>query len=139
MNRRYCVTDQRPSTQGAGASGTHIYLYKVCRLRPRHRAILRFHVVPHAKANEVTGEHGGAIKIKLRAAAREGKANAALRSLLAQELKISQRAIVLEHGEKSRDKLIRIDGPSEEEVRASLFRTKNGGLLGDYLVRPLDQ
>jgi uncharacterized protein len=87
-------------------------------------AILRFHVVPNAKTNEVTGEHGGAIKIKLRAPAREGKANAALRSFLAQELRISQSAIVPEHGEKSRDKLIRIDGLSEEEVRASLFRTK---------------
>jgi uncharacterized protein len=87
-------------------------------------AILRFHVVPNAKTNEVTGEHGGAIKIKLRAAAREGKANAALRSFLAQELRISQSAIVPEYGEKSRDKLIRIDGLSEEEVRASLFRTK---------------
>ena len=53
----------------------------------------------------------------------EGKANAALRRFLAEELKISERAIVLEHGHKSRDKLIRIDGLSEEDVRAGLFRT----------------
>jgi uncharacterized protein len=59
-------------------------------------ATLRFHVVANAKQNKVTGEHGGTIKIKLRAPAVEGKANAALRCFLAGELKISERAIVLE-------------------------------------------
>jgi uncharacterized protein YggU (UPF0235/DUF167 family) len=42
------------------------------------------------------GEHGGAIKIKLRASALEGKANAGLRKFLAKELQISERQIVLE-------------------------------------------
>ena len=67
------------------------------------------------------GEHNGAIKIKLRAPAVEGKANAALRSFLAGELNISERAIVVEHGQKSREKLIRIEGLSEEEARRHLL------------------
>jgi len=46
-------------------------------------ATLRFHVVPNARTNKIMGEHGAAIKIKLRAPAVEGKANAALRSFLA--------------------------------------------------------
>jgi len=79
-------------------------------------ATLRFHVVPNARTNKIMGEHGAAIKIKLRAPAVEGKANAALRSFLAGELKISERAIVLERGQKSRDKLIRIEGLSEEDA-----------------------
>ena len=58
------------------------------------------------------GEHGGAIKIKLRTPAIEGKANAALRCFLAEELNIPKRAIVLEPGHKSRVKMIRIDGMS---------------------------
>ena len=62
-----------------------------------------------------------AIKIKLRAPPLEGKANAALRSFLAEELEISERKIVLERGEKSRDKLVRIEGLSEEEVRRRLL------------------
>jgi len=86
-------------------------------------ATLRFHIVPNAKIDNVAGEHGGAIKIKLRAPAREGKANAALRTFLAEELKIPQRAIVLEHGQTSRDKVIRIDGMSEEDVRSGLLGT----------------
>lgn len=67
------------------------------------------------------GEHGNAIKIKLRAPAIEGKANAALRSFLADELNVAQRAIVVEHGQKCRVKVIRIDGLSEQTIRRSLI------------------
>ena len=84
-------------------------------------ATLRFHIVPNAKQNKVVGEHGGAIKIKLRAPAVDGKANTALRSFLAEALQISEREIVLERGQKSREKLIRIEGLSEEELRRCLL------------------
>ncbi len=84
-------------------------------------ATLRFHVVPNAKENEVVGRHGVAIKVKLRAPAVEGKANAALRSFLAEELNISESRITLASGQKSREKLIRIDGLSEEDVRRRLL------------------
>jgi uncharacterized protein len=83
--------------------------------------ILQFHIVPNAKQNQVIDAHGGAIKIRLRAAALEGKANVALISFLAEELKIPRRAIVLERGQKSRDKLIRIEGLSDNEVRSRLI------------------
>ena len=84
-------------------------------------ATLRFHIIPKAKTDKVIGEHGGAIKVKLRAAAVEGKANAALRRLLAEELNVARQAIVLERGRTSRNKLIRIDGLSDEDVRCRLL------------------
>jgi uncharacterized protein len=84
-------------------------------------ATLRFHIIPKAKTDKVIGEHGGAIKVKLRAAAEEGKANAALRRFLAEELNVAQQAIVLERGRTSRNKLIRIDGLSDEDVRCRLL------------------
>ena len=84
---------------------------------------IRVHVIPNAKIDKVLGEHGDAIKIKLRASAVEGKANTALRRFLAEKLSIPQRAIVLEHGERSRDKVIRIDGLSEKEVGSRLLAT----------------
>jgi len=87
-------------------------------------AILRFHIVPNAKIDRVVGEHGSAIKIKLRAPAIHGRANDALRSFLADELKIPERAIVLEHGHRSRDKLVRIDDLTEEDVRHRLGLTR---------------
>lgn len=86
-------------------------------------AILRFHITPNAKMNKVVGKYGDATKIKLRARAVEGKANAALRRFLAEELKIPPRAVVLERGQKSRDKVIRIDGLSEKDVRFRLLGT----------------
>jgi uncharacterized protein len=84
-------------------------------------AILRVHVVPNATIDCVAGEYGGAIKITLRAPAIEGKANAALIRFLAEQLKLSRHAIVLERGQRSRDKLIRIDELGEEDVRRRLL------------------
>jgi uncharacterized protein len=84
-------------------------------------ATLRLHIIPNAKANQVIGAHGAAIKIKLRVPAVEGKANAALRSFLAEELKIPERNIALVRGQKSRDKLIRIDELGEEDARRQLL------------------
>jgi uncharacterized protein (TIGR00251 family) len=84
---------------------------------------IRVHVIPNAKIDKVIGEHGGAVKIKLRASAVEGKANAALRRFLARELNISERAVVLEHGHKSHDKVIRIDGLPEAGVYRRLLET----------------
>jgi uncharacterized protein (TIGR00251 family) len=86
-------------------------------------ASLRFHVVPNANINKVVGEHGHAIKIKLRAPATEGKANAALRRFLAEKLSIPKNTIVLERGERSRHKVIRIDGLSEADAYRSLLET----------------
>jgi uncharacterized protein len=84
---------------------------------------IRVHVIPNARIDKVVGEQGDAIKIKLRAPAVEGQANTALRGFLAEKLSIPQRAIVLEHGKKSRDKVIRIDGLSEVDIRRGLLGT----------------
>ena len=84
-------------------------------------AIVRFHVVPNAKIDKVVGDHGGAIKIKLRAPAVEGKANAALCHFLAEQLNLPKQAVVLERGQRSRHKLVRIDGLSEADVRHHLL------------------
>ena len=96
-------------------------------------ATTRVHIIPNAKIDTVVGEYGDAIKIKLRAPAIEGKGNAALRRFLVEKLSIPQRAIVLERGERSRDKVIRI-----LFVEVCLSRAETVRLLfGNYLVRPL--
>ena len=83
-------------------------------------AILQVHVIPNAKSDVVVGKHGGALKIKLRAPAIEGKANAALLRFLGEQLKLPRKAIVLKSGEKSRDKTIQIHGLSKEDVYTRL-------------------
>jgi uncharacterized protein (TIGR00251 family) len=86
--------------------------------------ILRVHVVPNARIDSIVGEDGGAVKIKLRAAAVEGEANAALICFLAKQLKLSRNAIVLKSGHKSREKLIRIDSLTPADVRTRM-RARN--------------
>ena len=85
-------------------------------------ATLRVHVVPNAKIDNVVGGHGGAIKIKLRAPAVEGKANAALISFLAEKLELPRGKIMLEHGDKSRSKLVRVEGLDEQTIKGRLLR-----------------
>ncbi len=84
-------------------------------------ATLRFHIVPNAKADEVVGEYGAAIKIKLRARPVDGKANAALRAFLSERLDVPESDIAIEHGHKSRTKAIRIEGLTEQQMRSSLL------------------
>ena len=57
----------------------------------------------------MVGQHGNAIKVKLKARPIEGEANAALCKFLAEELGIPERSVVLERGRKSRDKIVRIE------------------------------
>jgi len=82
---------------------------------------LKLRIVPNAKRNEVTGEHGDAVKIKVAAPAIEGKANEALLEFIAEKLGIHRRNLTLIAGEKSRDKLIEIAGLDATEARGRLF------------------
>jgi uncharacterized protein len=84
---------------------------------------IRVHVILNAKFDKVVGEYGDAIKIKPRAPAVQGKANAAFRRFLVEKLRIPQRAIVLDRGEKSRDKAIRIDALIQADVCRDLLET----------------
>jgi len=86
-------------------------------------ATLNLHVVPNAKSDIVVGQHGDAIKIKLRAPAVEAKANAALVTFLADRLHVPAREIVLVRGQRSRHKMIRIQGLSEDDARRRLLPT----------------
>ena len=82
---------------------------------------LKLRIVPNAKRDEVTGEHGDAVKIKIAAPALDGKANEAVLELLAEKLGIHRRDITLIAGEKSRDKLVEIAGLDATEARGRLL------------------
>ena len=82
---------------------------------------LKLRIVPNAKRDEVVGEHGDAVKIKVAAPALEGKANEALLEFIAEKLRIHRRDITLIAGEKSRDKLIEIANLDAAEARARLL------------------
>jgi uncharacterized protein len=86
---------------------------------------LAVRVQPNARTNEVTGwaadAHGGEVlRVRLRAPAIEGKANAALIEFLATILDLRPRQIMLERGDKSRDKIVLVDGLTRDEIRARI-------------------
>jgi hypothetical protein len=68
----------------------------------------------------VVGWLGSALKVKVHAPALEGRANDALLEFLADTLQVPRRTVTLLRGDKSRQKVIRIDGLDPAEVRRRL-------------------
>jgi uncharacterized protein len=81
---------------------------------------LELKVIPNASRDEVVGWLGPALKVKVQAPALDGRANDALTEFLADQLGLPRRAVVLERGDRSRQKRIRITGLGLPEVRRRL-------------------
>jgi uncharacterized protein (TIGR00251 family) len=79
-------------------------------------------VQPRASKDEVAGEMGGALKVRLRAPALEDRANEALVEFLAQLLKTPKSAVRILSGARSRTKRIEIRGVTRQEVLALLVQ-----------------
>src|SRR5882724_3275985 len=78
--------------------------------------IFSVRVSPRASKDEVAGEMGGALKVRLRAPAMEDRANEALVEFLAELLKTSRSAVSILSGERSRIKRIEIRGVTRQQV-----------------------
>jgi uncharacterized protein (TIGR00251 family) len=79
-------------------------------------------VQPRASKDEIVGEMGGALKVRLRAPAVEGRANEALVEFLAQLLKTSRSAVRILSGDRSRTKRIEVSGVTRQQVLALLIQ-----------------
>ncbi len=79
-------------------------------------------VQPRASQDGVAGEMGGALKVRLRAPAVEGRANEALVEFLAQLLKMPKAAVRILSGERSRTKRIEILGVTRQQILALLVQ-----------------
>jgi uncharacterized protein (TIGR00251 family) len=90
-----------------------IYKYK-------NGVMLNLHVVPGAPADAISGEHGDALKIRLRAPPVEGKANKALVNLLADLLDVPRSNIVIVSGSGSRSKRVQVSEIDEVTVYTRL-------------------
>ena len=73
---------------------------------------LHVHAQPGAKRTEITGDHGGCLKIRLAAAAVDGRANDELVAFLAASFAVPRRSVVLVRGERARRKVLRIISPA---------------------------
>ncbi|HEV2205173.1 MAG TPA: DUF167 domain-containing protein [Candidatus Acidoferrales bacterium] len=75
-------------------------------------------VAPRASRNAIEGEHGGALKVRLTAPPVEGRANDALRQLLAEHLNVPVSAVAIVAGESSRTKRVAIARVSRAQILA---------------------
>jgi hypothetical protein len=83
-------------------------------------AIFPVRVQPRASKDEIAGEMGGALKVRLRAPAVEDRANDALVEFLAQLLKTPKSAVRILSGDRSRTKRIEIRGVTPQQIHALL-------------------
>ena len=84
--------------------------------------IFSVRVQPGASKDEISGEMAGALKVRLRAAAVEDRANEALVEFLAQLLKTPKSAVRILSGERSRTKRIEIRGVTQQQILALLVQ-----------------
>ena len=84
------------------------------------RCTLELKTIPNAPRNEIVGWLGTALKVKVHAPAVEGKANDELIEFLAEKLRLHRRDITLLRGDKSRQKVVQIDGLDADEVKTRL-------------------
>jgi uncharacterized protein (TIGR00251 family) len=85
-------------------------------------ATFRVRVQPRASRSEISGEHAGAVKLRITAPPVDGKANDECRRFLARLLGVPGNAVEIVAGESSRDKVIRVRNMSAEQVRKALWR-----------------
>jgi len=78
-------------------------------------------VVPRASKNEVAGQVGEAIKVRLAAPPVEGKANEALIAFLAEKLGVRKSQVEIVAGETSQNKMVCVLGLSPAEVEKRLL------------------
>jgi uncharacterized protein len=79
-------------------------------------------VQPRASKDEIAGLMGGALKVRLRAPALEGRANDALCEYLAELLKTPKAAVRILSGHHSRRKSVEVRGVTELQVLALVTR-----------------
>src|SRR2546427_12679940 len=79
-------------------------------------------VQPRASKDEIAGELGGALKVRLRAPAVEDRANEALVEFLSELLKRPRSAVRILSGERSRTKRVEIHGVTRQQILGLLVQ-----------------
>ena len=89
-------------------------------LTKRGRVRLAIKLTPRSRSQGIAGVKDGRILVKLAAPPVDGKANHALVSWLAKTLKVKKTQVLIASGEKSRQKLVEIDGIDIESAKERL-------------------
>ena len=88
---------------------------------PREGGLLRVRVQPRASRTEIVGWRAdGTLSVRVSAPPVEGAANTAIGVLLAGVLGVRPSAVTVEHGERGRDKTVRVAGLTLVEMKRRL-------------------
>lgn len=87
-------------------------------------ATLSVRIQPRASKNEIIRREDGGLKIRLTAPPVDGAANEALVRFLADILNVAKSQVEIVSGHTSRDKIIRVEGLSSEDVERLLNTEK---------------
>jgi len=82
---------------------------------------ISIYVQPGAKSTEVSGEHDGALKLRINAPPVDGKANAAVVAFLAERFAVSKSKVLLLSGDTNRRKRLRVSGVTAESAVKQLL------------------
>ena len=71
---------------------------------------------PRASRDGIVGMYGDALKVTVSAPPLEGRANKALKKILAEQLGVPPSRIQISTGQRSREKILKISGVSQEAI-----------------------
>jgi uncharacterized protein (TIGR00251 family) len=83
-------------------------------------ASLVIRLQPRAKRNAIVEERDGVLRVSVAAAPVDGRANAALCKLIAKRAGVARGRVSVVRGERSREKLVQVEGVDLEELRRAL-------------------
>ena len=88
--------------------------------------LLYCHLQPKASKDEFAGEYDGCLKIRIRAAPVDGKANAALLKFIAQQFLVPKSRVSLCSGDSSRRKTVCIQQPRQVPTQLGVTAPLSG-------------
>jgi uncharacterized protein (TIGR00251 family) len=82
--------------------------------------IIRVRVIPNGDDNQVVGRIGSVLRVKVVSPDMDAKANKVLINYLAEFFEVKPNGIHIMRGEKAREKMVQIEGRSEDELEQIL-------------------
>lgn len=82
--------------------------------------LLYCHLQPSASADGFAGVHGDRLKVRISAAPIDGRANARLVVFLASQFGVAKRDVIVEQGDSSRQKTVRVIAPGQLPVELGI-------------------
>lgn len=83
-------------------------------------AMIEVRLRPRGSRDELAGLRDGVLQAKVTAPPVDGKANEALCRLIAKRVGVAPSRVSVVRGEKSRDKLVRVEGVDATDLRVAL-------------------